>query len=160
MRAHLPLVWRVLRRVGLPEPDADEAAQDVFWILQRRLQDIAPRAEKSFLISTALRVASDRRKSLARHPAVELDPEVPSRSLPLDELVALQRARRLLDEALDCLPFEQRTVFVLVEMEEMTGPEAAQLLGIPPGTVASRLRTARSGFDAAIRRIRLRERGA
>ena len=62
MQRHLELVWRMLRRMGLSPPDADEAAQDVFWVLARRLDDVPVRAEKSFLVSTALRVASDRRR--------------------------------------------------------------------------------------------------
>ena len=149
---------QLLGRSGLGEHDADEAAQDVFWILVRRLQDVPPPAEKSFLISTALRVASDRRRALASRPEVESDTELAAPGLPPDELVELRRARRLLDEALDALAPEQRAVFVLVEMEEMTGPEAAEVLGIALGTVASRLRTARNRFNAAIRRLRLRER--
>ena len=157
MRLHVPLVWRVLRRAGLAEQDADEAAQDVFWILLRRLQDVPSRAERSFLVSTALRVASDRRKALASRPEVDYQIELPSRDIPPDELVALRRARSLLEEALDTLSPEQREVFVLVEMEEMSGPEAAEVLNIALGTVASRLRTARNRFNAAIRRLRLRE---
>ena len=106
MRLHLPLVWRVLRRSGLNQHDADEAAQDVFWILVRRLHDVPPRAEKSFLITTALRVASDRRRALASRPEVEYETELASSGLPPDELVALRRARSLLDQALDTLSAE------------------------------------------------------
>ncbi len=157
MRDHLPLVWRVLRRLGLSDWDADEAAQDVFLVLFRRLDDVPVRAQRSFLISTALRVASDRRRSAAARALAPLDPELPSAGLLQDELVALRRARDLLDEALGALNPEQRAVFVLVEMEELGGPEVAQVLGIPPGTVASRLRKARQVFDTAIRRMRLRE---
>jgi len=158
MQEHLRLVWRVLRRSGLAEPDADEAVQDAFWILERRFDDVPVRAEKSFLISTALRLAADRRRSAASRPEVELEGDPPAQSLPPDELVALRRARRLLDVALDSLSAEQRAVFVLVEMEELTGPEVAEALAIPAGTVASRLRAARLAFDAAIRRLRLRVR--
>jgi RNA polymerase sigma-70 factor (ECF subfamily) len=157
MREHLPLVWRVLRRLGLNEWDADEAAQDVFLVLSRRLDDVPVRAQRSFLISTALRVASDRRRSAGARALAPLQPELPSPGLPPDELVALRRARGLLDEALAALNPEQRAVFVLVEMEELGGPEVAEVLGIPPGTVASRLRRARQVFEAAIRRMRLRE---
>jgi len=149
----------MLRRMGLSPPDADEAAQDVFWVLARRLDDVPVRAEKSFLVSTALRVASDRRRRLATRPESELDLGLPSDDPPPEELVALHHARALLDEALDMLTPEQRAVFALVEMEEMSVPETATVLEIPIGTVASRLRKARQVFDAAIRRMRLRELG-
>ena len=158
MNAHLTAVWRVLRRCGLPERDADEAAQDVFWILYRRLADVPAKAERAFLMGTAVRVAADRRRSLATRPEAELDREIPVRDLPADEVVALWQARVWLDEALGSLSDDQRAVFVLVEMEEMTGPEVAALLEIPPGTVASRLRSARHAFDAAVRRLHLRSR--
>jgi len=159
MRDHLRLVWRILRRAGLEPRDADEAAQDVFLILSRRLGDVVIPAQKSFLVQTALRVASERRRAQRRFPEVELDPETRSPSTALDEIVALRRARSLLDEALNSLSDEQRTAFILIEMEQLTMPEVSAALGIPVGTVASRLRSARQHFDSAIRRIHSRERG-
>jgi RNA polymerase sigma-70 factor, ECF subfamily len=157
MRVHLRLVWRVLRRSGLEERDADEAAQDVFWILARRLGDVPAKSEKAFLVGTAVRVAADRRRASRAHREVLLDGDVTSLATDVDELVALRHSRALLDEALACLSDEQRSVFVLVELDELTGGEVADALGIPSGTVASRLKIARQSFDAAIRRIHLRE---
>jgi len=157
MRQHLGLVWRLLRRLGLPPPDADEAAQDVFLVLARRGDDVPARAERAFLVGTALRVASDRRRQLASHAAVELTVEPASPHLLPDELLALRRARAALDEALDALTPEQRAVFVLVELEGWAAPEVARDLGLPLGTVASRLRKARELFDASVRRLHRRQ---
>lgn len=53
------------------------------------------------------------------------------------------------------MPFELRVVFVLNEVEELTGPEIAELLDIPVGTVASRLRRARALFEEKVRRHQL-----
>ena len=100
----------------------------------------------------------NRRRAQPRPPEVELDPDIRAVGVDPDELVALRRARALLDEALGCLSWEQRTVFLLVEMEEMTAPEVAETLGIPLGTVASRLRSARRSFDLAVRRLHSRQR--
>lgn len=158
MDAHLRLVWCVLRRAGLGESDADEATQDVFMVLHRRLEEVPVRAERSFLIGTALRVASDRRRAQAARPQAPLIHEPPGRGPGADELVALRRARVWLDEALATLSEEQRAVFVLTELEELTAREVAEILEIPLGTVASRLRTARQTFDAAVRRLHLRRR--
>jgi RNA polymerase sigma-70 factor, ECF subfamily len=47
---------------------------------------------------------------------------------------------------LDAMPIELRAVFVLFELEGMTSPEIAAISGLPPGTVASRLRRARERF--------------
>ena len=157
---HLDVVWRVLRRSGLSEPDAEEASQDVFWVLHRRMGEVPIRAERSFLISTALKIASERRRARAVRPEGEPPrDELPASEITVEEQVALFHARRLLDEALDSLSSEQRTVFLLVELEELTAPEVAKALGIAIGTVASRLRTARQAFDAAVRRLHARERG-
>ncbi len=158
MRQHLGLVWRLLRRLGLPAPDADEAAQDVFLVLARRGADVPLPAERAFLVGTALRVASDRRRQLASRATVELTADPVSPELPPDELLALRRARETLDEALEDLNPEQRAVFVLVELEGWAAPEVAAELGIPLGTVASRLRKAREVFDVAVRRLHRRER--
>jgi RNA polymerase sigma-70 factor (ECF subfamily) len=157
MREYLRLVWRVLRRSGLEERDADEAAQDVFFVLARRLSDVPTKSEKAFLVGTAMRVAADRRRANRANREVALEGDVTSAATEIDELVALRRSRALLDEALDSLSDEQRAVFVLVEMDQLKSAEVGEALGIPLGTVASRLKTARQSFDAAIRRIHLRE---
>ena len=54
------------------------------------------------------------------------------------------------------MPLDLRTVFVLFELEELTMAEIAELLGLAPGTVASRLRRARQDYGAAVHRLRLR----
>jgi RNA polymerase sigma-70 factor (ECF subfamily) len=156
----MPLVWRVLRRSGLHPADADEVAQDVFWVFAQRASEVPEHAERSFLVSVALRIASDRRRSKWNRRTTEpLEPEsYPSNELPPDEAVARDRNRALLDEALDSLDAPHREVFVLFEIEQMTRDEVAEALGIPPGTVASRLRKAREEFRAAAGRLQARAR--
>ncbi|RYG67601.1 sigma-70 family RNA polymerase sigma factor [bacterium] len=74
-----------------------------------------------------------------------------------DEVLSSHETRALLDEALDALPYDLRSVFVLSELEELPGPDIAVLTGIPVGTVASRLRRAREEFQKVARRIQERE---
>jgi RNA polymerase sigma-70 factor (ECF subfamily) len=156
---HAALVWRILRRAGLSPADVEDATQDVFWILVQRLDEVPPAAEKAFLVTTALRVAADRRRSKWNRAVTEaLDPDlVAPDALSPEEASHLLRARALLDEALDALGEDERAVFVLVELEQMTREEVAATLGLPPGTVASRMRRAREAFEAATKRIRLRQ---
>jgi RNA polymerase sigma-70 factor (ECF subfamily) len=71
-----------------------------------------------------------------------------------DDALEQRRARELLDEILEMLPMDLRAVFILYELEEMTAAQIADTLSLAPGTVASRLRRARAGFDAAVRRLR------
>ena len=80
------------------------------------------------------------------------------RSLPAEgtpETVAeRQQDLARLDTILATLTDERREVFVLFELEGLTGPEIAEHLGLPAGTVASRLRRARDDFEAAVSRMR------
>jgi RNA polymerase sigma-70 factor, ECF subfamily len=160
VRDHLPLVWRVLRRAGLGPADAEDASQDVFWVLAQRVADVPERAQRSFLVSTALRVASDRKASKwHRSVSAGLDTDGRASEAPLpDEALDLRRAGALLDEALDCLDASDRAVFILAELEQMSRREVAEALTIPEGTVASRLRRAREALELAIRRLRAQPR--
>ncbi len=157
-------LWRSLRRLGVPEADADDGAQRVLGVLARRIQDVAPGAERAFLFQTALRVASEMRRSQRRSRVTlahdELEEPVDDAPGP-DVVVEQQEARRLLGEALDSIEIELAAVFILFELEELTTSEIAQLLGIPPGTVSTRLRRAREDFKKAVVRLRARaSRGA
>jgi len=145
---HFTLVWRTLRRFGVPESDAQDAAQRVFLIASQRFERIEPNKERAFLFGTAIRVADKVRRSQARKPVVsESDPDAEPSPWPgADELVDQRRARALLDSILDEMSDELRAVFVLYEIEQMTVPDIAGLLEIPLGTAASRLRRAREQF--------------
>ncbi|HVU03805.1 MAG TPA: sigma-70 family RNA polymerase sigma factor [Polyangiaceae bacterium] len=157
--AHFDFIWRTLRRLGIPASDADDGAQRVFVVAARKLSDIELGKERSFLFASAYRVAREMRRSVARHPAEALpeDELLPDPAPNPEELSDRKRAREVLDSVLDTLPIENRTVFVLYEMEELTMAEIAALTELPPGTVASRLRRARELFRDAADRIRARE---
>lgn len=155
---HFDLVWRSLRRFGVPEADTDDAAQEVFVVLSRRLNDVEAGAERAFLLGTAVRVASTRRRAAHRRPELLMDcPADAVDPAPDPEQLTKQlRARRLLDALLDELDDDVRTVFVLFELEELATTEIAAVLTLPVGTVASRLRRAREQFHAASARFRAR----
>ena len=156
VRRHLDLVWRVLRRAGLLPADAEDASQDVFWILARRIAAVPEGAQRSFLVSTALRVAADRRRC-KWHRDVDIGHEVDERAslAPLpDEQLELARASELLDRVLTLLSDDDRAVYILSELEQLSRTEVASALGLAPGTVASRLSHARHAFDGALRRVR------
>jgi RNA polymerase sigma-70 factor, ECF subfamily len=155
VREHFGLVRRSLRRLGLADADADDAAQEVYLVAARRLDGITPGAERAFLFATAVRVASTRRRSLRRRreqaqPTFEHETALgPSP----EEHSSMLQARRLLDVILDGMDDEARAVFVLFELEHLSGPEIAALLAIPIGTVNSRLRRGRETFQSAAARL-------
>ena len=154
--AHYEQVWRVLRRLGVAEASVEDAAQQVLIVFANRLADIQTGAERAFMIATATRVAADFRKKRVRSRE-NLDPAVIAAEhspMPLaDELLDRGRARRWLDVALNEMPDDQRAVFVLFELEDLTMATIAELLGLAPGTVASRLRRARATFETAAARF-------
>jgi RNA polymerase sigma-70 factor (ECF subfamily) len=153
---HYDFIWRTLRYGGVPEGAVEDGAQQVWCVLARRLQDIEPGSEMAFVFSTALRVASEARRTARRHPAdatPDFDAFVASTPGP-DELVDQRRARRILQDLLEALPVDLRAVFVLFEIEELTLAQVASLVGIPQGTAASRLRRARERFQSGVRRLR------
>jgi RNA polymerase sigma-70 factor (ECF subfamily) len=158
--AHFSFVWRSLCHLGIPEADAEDAAQQVFLIASSKIDIIEVGSEKAFLFGTALRVASRARRSYhrRRETAVAQDRESVDASPTPEDLVDRARARVLLDEALDAMEPEVRAVFVLFEIEQLSKSEVAAALGIPAGTVASRVRRGRDEFRDHIRRFQARPR--
>ena len=146
---HFAVVWRSLRRFGVPESAADDAAQHVFMTFATRMGAVEAGRERAFLVSTAVRVAANERRRLERAREVPLETlELePSAGATPEHLLAEKRRRAVLDAALSDLPFEQRTVFVLFELEGFTLPEIAQSLDVPLGTATSRLLRARRRFE-------------
>lgn len=156
---HNAFVWRSLVRLGVPRADAEDALQQVFMVAARRIDDIQHGAERSFLYGVCLRVASRSRRTHARRREVMGDDAAPERvdtAERPDELLDRARAKALLDEILGAMPMELRSVFTLFELEQLTMSEIAELLGIPQGTVASRLRRARELFSEHRHRIEVR----
>jgi len=158
-REHFSFIWRSLRRLGVTEPAVDDAAQQVFEVAARRLFDLQVGREKAFLFKTAILIATEARRVAARGRSEAGGPELESirDPAPGPEESALMRERRLLlDQALAALGLDERTVFVLYEIEELSLTEIAELVGIPRGTVASRLRRARESFHSEVKRLRAR----
>ena len=149
-------MWRTLRRLGVARAQLDDAAQDVFVVVHKKLTAFDGRSLRGWLYAIAVRVASDYRRG-ARHrqtlPLAEtiVDPAAdPERTSELTESVELLHALlAVLDEP-------KRTVFVLGELEELSAPEISDVLGVNLNTVYSRMRAARAEFDEALRRHRER----
>jgi RNA polymerase sigma-70 factor (ECF subfamily) len=153
VRREHDFIWRLLRRLGVPEASVDDATQQVFCVAARRVTDILPGSERSFLFGAALRIASDHRRKPASRERPEEEARNEADPAPNPEELADRRQRRqVLDDILEALPMELRTVLVLFEFEQMTKVEVGALLGIPAGTAVSRLRRAREEFKNAAKR--------
>ncbi len=156
VKAHFDFVWRVVRRFGVPESAADDAAQQVFMVLARRIADVDLGAERTFLFRTALNVAGDAARARARNRERTedgIDAAVDPHPNPEDKLDRT-RALELVQEILLGMDADERAVFVLFELESVSAREIAEMLEIPAGTVASRLRRAREYFHTEAKRLR------
>jgi RNA polymerase sigma-70 factor, ECF subfamily len=151
-RAHRGVIWRMLRCRGLAPDAAADATQEVFLVAAQRLADIAVGKERSFLIGTALHVAQAAARTRSRWQLEEnVDPVEESTPTLDDRKSALDLIGKILSRVDPPLV----EVFVLYEIAEFSSFEIAELLGIPRGTVASRLRYAREAFREAARRMEL-----
>ena len=143
-----PTVLRWCTRLGGPRVPAEDAAQDVFERVLGRLHTVRSMdAFPAWLFQTTRRVVRDhlRRAWLRRWvPGFVLDVPDPADD-PRRHAERSETTERVQD-ALDALPAALREVIVLSEIEERDGPEVAALLGVPLGTVKSRLRRGREAF--------------
>jgi len=157
--AHFRYVWRCLRSLGVRDALLDDALQDVFIVVQRRLPEFDGGAElRTWLYAIALNIARKYRDRARREPtsleaARELTPELPA--APDESAGTNQRERlALARRALAGLDDDKRELFVLARVEQMSAPEIAQVLEIPLNTVYSRLRAARLAFETEVKRLR------
>jgi RNA polymerase sigma factor (sigma-70 family) len=144
VRRHGPMVWGVCRRTLRDHHDAEDAFQATFLVLVRRAASISPRAKVGNWLygvahQTALKARATRAKRRLRERLVT---EMPEPAVP--EQDRWSELLPLLDQELSRLPEKYRTVLVLCELEGKTGKEAARELGLPQGTVASRLARGRA----------------
>lgn len=150
-------VWRNLRRLGVSDAQLDDATQDVFLVVHRRLGDFESRSKiRTWIFGIVLRVASTYRRTAQRRRTEPLDEHVAESTLSTEDLTERAEAGRLLRRLLDVLDDDRRAVFVLAELEQMTAPEVSAALGVNLNTVYSRLRSARRDINAALERLRTR----
>lgn len=160
---HFDFVWRALRRLGVSVHQLEDAVQDVFVVVQRRLGDFEQRSSlRTWLFGISLRVAKEYRRLRRKHSSeVQVVEEALVGTDPDPRQAALQaEATALVQTLLDELDDERRAVFVMIELEDFTAPEVAEVLGIGVNSVYSRLRLARRDLEQALKRHRAKtERG-
>ncbi len=158
--AHADFAWRSLTRLGVRPEALEDAAQELFLVVHRRLPEFEGRSSlKTWLFAIALRVARRHARDQRRHPSGASDDDAPALDHGHSPHESAQRSEavRLLYTLLEELPHEQREVFVMAELEELPAPQIAELSEVPVNTVYSRLRSARAAFDAGLARARARD---
>lgn len=154
--AHAAYVVRTLRCLGVRERELDDACQDVFVVVHRRLHEIEVRSLRAWLYGICLRKALSARRTAARRRE---DPDETERAVDAEQEENVAR-RQQLERALailDDLPDEQRAVFVLFEVEQLSMAEIASATGCPLQTAYARLYAARRHVEASLKRLRARK---
>jgi RNA polymerase sigma-70 factor (ECF subfamily) len=154
---HADFVWASLARLGVLRDDLPDQLQEVFLVVHRRIDSFdGSSAVTTWLFGICLRVAQGWRRHRRRHPEDAVG-ELPEQRTELDspeEDAARRQARRTLAAVLDRLEPDRRAVFVMFELEGMSCAAIAELLGVPTGTVYSRLHTARGECQRQLERVR------
>ncbi len=156
------LLWKSLFRMGIPEADLPDALQEVLLVVHRRLDTYDRSCRLStWLFGICLRVASTQRRTRRRRREESMDPDVQLGPLVdhqnPEELAVARDARRRFDAALASLDPEKRAIFTMFEIDGFGCAAIAEMLGVPKGTVFSRLSAARQAFQASLARQSARD---
>jgi len=159
--AHFEFVWRSARRLGMRPPQLEDVVQEVFMVVQRRLPEFEGRSSlRTWLFSITRHVVRAHFRQRARRPLAlgdeARDAPDPAAACPETQLMTREDAE-LLHALLAELSQDQREVFVLAQLEELSGPEIAQALDLPLRSVYGRIFAAQRAFEKALRRARARE---
>ena len=150
--AHSGFVWRVVRRFGIDEAALEDVVHEVFIVARRKLPEFEGRSSiATWLYGIARGVCANERRSRARSKRrLELVPPPEPTASPEDAM-RREDTRALVRAFLDGLPESQRRVFELADIEGLSGPEIADMIGAPLNSVYSRFRLARKRFHAFLR---------
>jgi RNA polymerase sigma-70 factor, ECF subfamily len=150
-----PLAYRVARGILRNTADAEDVAQEALLRAYRRFDRLRDRNRfRAWLIRIAFRLALDRLRSGKRRELRDTlwsQPELQPRAETAEDLAASHEFQVHLENALAELPEKLRLVLLLAAMEGHTIEEIASMLGIPAGTVKSRIFSARKQLAEKLR---------
>jgi RNA polymerase sigma-70 factor (ECF subfamily) len=142
--AHGAFVLRLVQRLGVGPSDAEDVTQEVFMIVHRRLDDLNDAAEaRSWLYGIARRVVANHLRKVQRRSERLMSDGPVCQDRDAADQVDSARGRARLQQALQRLDLDKRTVFVLFELEGLEMQQVAQVVGCPLNTAYSRLYAAR-----------------
>ena len=152
-------LWATLQRLGVRAHDLDDVYQEVFLVVHRRLGDYAPSLPlRPWLFGICVRVVAAwrRRAHVRREELTDAMPERTAATPSPEEGAERARSQQILQCVLDELDLERRAVFVMYEIDELPCEQIADMIGVPVGTVHSRLHAARKEFQRAAARWQAR----
>jgi RNA polymerase sigma-70 factor (ECF subfamily) len=155
---HAGFVWLTLQRLGVRPADLDDLAQDVFVIVHRRRDTFDGTSRMTtWLFGICKRVAANYRRRRGRAPFKGTigtrAREQPTVQAAADEMLMRREDRAIAEQIVASLSLEKRAVFTMFEIEGFTCQEIADVIGIPIGTVYSRLHAARTQIEGILSRM-------
>jgi RNA polymerase sigma-70 factor (ECF subfamily) len=156
-REHFAFVWRNARRLGCTEDWLDDAVHEVFLVATRRLSEFQGRSGiRTWLFAITFRVVARMQRDRSRQRR-QTNRYVSEQPEPVSDAARETEAAEYLRQLLLKLSEPQRVVLILAELEGFTSLEIADTLGVPVGTVDSRLRAARIQLARTLERDRARD---
>jgi RNA polymerase sigma-70 factor, ECF subfamily len=154
--SYFGFVWRSVLNRGIPPWGVDDVVQEVFIVVHRKLAGFEGRSSlRTWLAMVVRRVVADHVRKRGNAPAGEaLDGDSVSQLQGPAEALEAKAAARILDALLAEMTEPQREVFILHEIEQMTGREIAEITTTNENTVHTRLRAARRIFQEGLARLR------
>lgn len=157
-KEHGAFVWASLSRLSVRDADLEDMLQEVFVVAHAKLAGFRGDAQvRTWLFEICRRVARNyRRKASHRHETQPNDAiEIESLDTNPEQAFAQREEQRRVEEILWNMDVEKRAIFVMFEVEHVQAEEIAEMLGVPPSTVRSRIAAARKEFGKEARRLRL-----
>jgi RNA polymerase sigma factor (sigma-70 family) len=150
-RDSFAFVWRVVRALGVDVADCDDVVQEVFLIVRKRWSSFdRDRSMRAWVAGIARRVAGHHIRGRARSRRRDAAWAEPETERSPQEVLERAEASSVVARFLDSLDADKREVFVLMDIEGLSGRETAEIVGAGAPTVYSRLREARRRFAAFI----------
>lgn len=155
---HSKFVTRVVRRFGGRGIELEDAVQDVFLVLFQQLHEFQGQAQiTTWIYRICANVGSEYRRRLARRARTQAflqrlpfigGPRTPAQDAETHD------DWQLVEKILSTMSAKRRDAFILCELEELSGEEAAKILDVPLATVRTRAHYARQEFLLRVQALR------
>ncbi len=157
---YFSFAWRSLRHLGVPASALEDAAQEVWMVVHRRLGSFEQRSgPRTWLFGIALNVARNRRRGERRAPQMQpLSEHVVSARPDPEGMRAGQEAWGKMQSFLQTLDEQRRAVFVSSLLEQLSAAETAEATGLDAATVYHLVRRLRRSFKAYLAQLEGTER--
>lgn len=157
-KEHGAFVWASLSRLSVRDADLEDMLQEVFVVAHAKLPAFRGDAQvRTWLFEICRRVARNYRRKASHRLETQSNEAVEIESLETnpEQAFAQREEQRRVEEILWNMDVEKRAIFVMFEVEHLQAEEIAEMLGVPPSTVRSRIAAARKEFGKEARRLHL-----